>query len=98
MIDLQKARAEKRALEAERAAQAKVATLVQAGWLPVHAQAMVEVGRLNGGRKLTLAEVRQKNHNLVSDYNAVRNQIGKIEHEGHKLTTAASALEAHQKA
>lgn len=98
VIDLQKARVEKRALEAERTAQTKVATLVQAGWLPDHAKAMVDVERFNGGRKLTLAEARQQTDNLISDYNALRNKIGNIEHEGLKLTAAADALEAHQKA
>ncbi len=98
VIDLEQARAEKKALEQERTTQTGVASLVQTGWHPDHAKAMVEVERQHGGRRLDPEDLRRKYDTLRSDFQRLHGNIERIEHEDRRLTQAARALEAHQKA
>ncbi|HLN62094.1 MAG TPA: MobQ family relaxase [Symbiobacteriaceae bacterium] len=98
VIDLEKAREEKRARQAEKATTDRYNTRLQAGWAPEHAQALARLEYGNGGEELTVQDITRRYTAQETTLKTIQDQIGGINREGHRLEQAHSALIRHRNA
>jgi hypothetical protein len=98
VIDLEQAREEKRALQAERVTMERYNARLQAGWAPDDAQALARLEYGNGGEELTAEALSQRYTAQETTLKAIQEQLGSINRESHRLDQAYSALTGYQKA
>jgi ATP-dependent exoDNAse (exonuclease V) alpha subunit len=98
VIDLEKARAEKKALQVEKSVSERKAARLKAGWRPEQAEAMAKVEAAGGGRTYTWQELSQMQMGLGNEYRGVVGQVQAIEDEGRRLERGAECLKEHQAA
>jgi ATP-dependent exoDNAse (exonuclease V) alpha subunit len=98
VLDLEKARQERQALRVEKAIQERTAARINAGWLPVHAQALGQLEVRAKGRELTADDLREYRETYGGHLQSVNQEIAAINQEGERLGYAQRALERHQEA
>ena len=92
VIDLEKAREERRMLQAEKMTQERYVGRIQSGWSGAHAEALGRLEYANGGAELTEAQLAQRYGALDADLRRVTDQIGEIHLEERFLKDAQVAL------
>jgi ATP-dependent exoDNAse (exonuclease V) alpha subunit len=98
VIDLEKARAEKKALQVEKSVSERQAARIQAGWQPEDAAAMAKIEEAGGGKSYTWQDLSKMQSDLHSEYRSVTSQIKAIEDEGRRLIRATNSLKDHRAA
>jgi hypothetical protein len=92
VIGLEKARAERRALEIEKTVSARTEKRLQSGWIVPHAQALAALEREAGGQPLTAESLREKSAVLDRQVEQAQSELRYLEREGQRLTRAAQGL------
>jgi hypothetical protein len=96
VMDLEKARRERQALQVEKTTQERTAARIKAGWLPDHAQVLGQLEVRAGGRKLTADNLREYRETYSASFQSMDREIGDIKQEGERLGYAQDALARHQ--
>jgi ATP-dependent exoDNAse (exonuclease V) alpha subunit len=97
VIDLEKAREEKRQLQAEKAVVERYNARLKAGWMPAHAQALGKLEYSQGGQ-LTYGETARLADSYRRERDGGEQQARAIRTEGERLERAASVLERRREA
>jgi hypothetical protein len=92
VIDLEKTRRERQALQVEKAVTERYNTRLKAGWLPVHAQALGQLEMRAGGRELTADDLREDRATCEANWRSVSQEIASIDQEGKRLGYAQEAF------
>jgi ATP-dependent exoDNAse (exonuclease V) alpha subunit len=98
VIDLEKARQERRQLRAEKAVMDRYGARLQAGWLPVHAQALGKLEYHLGGEVLNRSQVVEGLGGYRQELRQLQEQVQAINQEGRRLDRAAELLGHRQHA
>jgi hypothetical protein len=98
VIDLEKAREEKRQLEAAKAVNDRYGERVASGWKPAHAEALGTVEWEAGGTALTWNHVERLHQELQGSLGAVEQQIDRILGDELRLRRAEGIIENRDKA
>jgi ATP-dependent exoDNAse (exonuclease V) alpha subunit len=98
VIDLEKARGERRRLQGEKAVMDRYGARLQAGWLPVHAQALGKLEYYEGGGALNRSQVADLLHGYEQQLRQVQERVHAINQEGRRLERTAELLGWRQQA
>ncbi|HWI51070.1 MAG TPA: MobQ family relaxase, partial [Symbiobacteriaceae bacterium] len=98
VIDLQKAREERQALQAEKAAHERFNARIQAGWTGVHAEALQRLEVAGGGEELTERKLSERYAVLEAQLRRVTDQIGDVNWEEQRVRDAQQALNGYNEA
>lgn len=98
VVDLEKAREEKRRLEAEKAVLERYNARLKAGWLVPHARALGNLEYEGGGGALNRSAVDSLATEKRQELRSVEQQIHAIHREGQRLESAAEILGKRDKA
>jgi hypothetical protein len=98
VVDLEKARQERQALQVEKATQERTATRIKAGWLPDHAQVLGQLEVRAGGRELSADNLREYRETYTAHLQSLSWEVADIKQEGERLGYAEQALARHQEA
>jgi hypothetical protein len=98
VIDLAKAREERRQLHVENGIRERYSSRLGRGWLPVHAQAVAKLEFTLGRAELTYASTAQLADGYRQEQCGLAAQVRAIHEEGQSLQLAAKTLERRQAA
>jgi hypothetical protein len=98
VIDLEKAREQKRRLEAEKVCQERFHARVRSGWLPANAGAVADLEYHLGGGELGPGQASRYLGERRDELEQTRNEITAIAHEGDRLERAGELLIERDKA
>jgi ATP-dependent exoDNAse (exonuclease V) alpha subunit len=98
IVDLEKAREERRQLQVRKAVADRYNLRTRAGWLPVHAQALAQLEYSQAGRELTQADTARMADGYRREQRGISQQIRAIQLEGDRLQRATTTLERRQQA
>jgi hypothetical protein len=92
VVDLEKAREEKRHLQAEKAVMERYNARLKSGWLSAHAQALGKLEYSRGGGALSYGETARLIDSYRFERDGVKQQVLAIQLEGARLEQAAEIL------
>jgi hypothetical protein len=98
VIDLEKARAERQALEVEKTVSDRFDARIREGWHQPHASALADLEYEAGGRTITRDELLEERSHLSQEHHKVTTKIREIRDEGMRLERAGVAVKEHLKA
>ncbi len=93
VVDLEKAREEKRELEIKKAVNDRYHARLEAGWYQNKAEALGNLEYEHGGREWTREDVSRYLEEKRKEVAALQNQIREIDREGDRLREAAKTLD-----
>jgi DNA repair exonuclease SbcCD ATPase subunit len=98
VVDLEKAREEKRLLVAEKAVMERYSGRLKSGWSTEHAQALGRLEYQLGGSELTYGKVSELKDGYTQELSGIQQQLDAINSEGNRLNQATELLEARRAA